>query len=103
MANVVNPYLLLAAILFCVGLYGALTKKSAVIVLLSIELMLNAANLNLVAFSKFGAIPSVTGQIFSMFSIAVAAAEAAIGVAILIALFRQRGSSDIVDMDSLKR
>jgi NADH-quinone oxidoreductase subunit K len=103
MVSLANSYLLLAAILFCMGLYGALSKKSAIIVLLSIELMLNAANLNLIAFSKYGVAPSITGQIFSLFSIAVAAAEAAIGVAILIAMFRNRGTSDIVDMDSLKR
>jgi NADH-quinone oxidoreductase subunit K len=59
--------------------------------------------LNLIAFSKYGVVPSITGHIFSLFSIAVAAAEAAIGVAILIAMFRNRGTSDIVDMDSLKR
>jgi len=103
MVSLANSYLLLAAILFCMGLYGALSKKSAIIVLLSIELMLNAANLNLIAFSKYGVAPSITGHIFSLFSIAVAAAEAAIGVAILIAMFRNRGTSDIVDMDSLKR
>ncbi|MEY4479726.1 MAG: NuoK [Bacillota bacterium] len=103
MVSLANSYLLLAAILFCMGLYGALSKKSAIIVLLSIELMLNAANLNLIAFSKYGVVPSITGHIFSLFSIAVAAAEAAIGVAILIAMFRNRGTSDIVDMDSLKR
>lgn len=103
MVTLANSYLLLAAILFCLGLYGALSKKSAIIVLLSIELMLNAANLNLIAFSKYGVVPSLQGQVFSLFSIAVAAAEAAIGVAILIALFRQRGTSDIVDMNTLKR
>ena len=103
MVSLANSYLLLAAILFCMGLYGALSKKSAIIVLLSIELMLNAANLNLIAFSKYGAVPSLTGQIFSLFSIAVAAAEAAVGVAILIAMFRSRGTADIVEMDQLKR
>jgi NADH-quinone oxidoreductase subunit K len=103
MVSIANSYLLLAAILFCMGLYGALTKKNAIVVLLSIELMLNAANLNLVAFSKYGESASLQGQVFSLFSIAVAAAEAAVGVAILIALFRQRGTSDIADMDQLKR
>jgi NADH-quinone oxidoreductase subunit K len=102
MSNVVAPYLMLSAILFCIGLYGALSKKNAVVVLLSIELMLNAVNLNLVAFSKLGVNPSLTGQVFSLFNIAVAAAEAAVGVAILIALFRNKGTIEVQDMDSLK-
>lgn len=102
-SGLATPYLTLAAILFCIGLYGALSKKNAVIVLLSIELMLNAVNLNLVAFSKLGVQPSLTGQIFSLFNITVAAAEAAVGIAILIALYRNKGTTDVGDMDSLKR
>ncbi|WP_248929382.1 NADH-quinone oxidoreductase subunit NuoK [Paenibacillus hamazuiensis] len=102
MAGLVTPYLTLAAILFCIGLYGALSKKNAVIVLLSIELMLNAVNLNLVAFSKLGAHPSLTGQIFSLFNITVAAAEAAVGIAILIAWYRNKGTTDVNEMDQMK-
>jgi NADH-quinone oxidoreductase subunit K len=102
MGGVVAPYLMLGAILFCIGLYGALSKKNAVIVLLSIELMLNAVNLNLVAFSKLGVNPSLTGQIFSLFNITVAAAEAAVGIAILIALFRNKGTTEVQEMDSMK-
>ncbi|MNP64258.1 NADH-quinone oxidoreductase subunit K [compost metagenome] len=94
---------MLAAILFCIGLYGALSKKSAIIVLLSVELMLNAVNLNLVAFSKLGVNPSITGQVFSLFTITVAAAEVAIGVALLIALYRNRGTTDVNEMDMLKK
>lgn len=101
--NMITSYLLLAAILFCIGLYGALSKRSAVIVLLSIELMLNAVNLNLIAFAKYGVNPSITGQIFSLFNITIAAAEVAVGVAILIALYRNKGTSDVVEMDSMKR
>jgi NADH-quinone oxidoreductase subunit K len=101
--NMITSYLLLAAILFCIGLYGALSKRSAVIVLLSIELMLNAVNLNLIAFAKYGVNPSTTGHIFSLFNITIAAAEVAVGVAILIALFRNKGTSDVVEMDSMKR
>ena len=101
--DLASSYLTLAAILFCIGLFGALTKRNAVIVLLSIELMLNAVNLNLVALSKYGVVPSLTGQIFSLFTITVAAAEAAVGVAILIALFRNRGISDVKDMNEMKR
>lgn len=64
MNDQISSYLMLAAILFCIGLYGALSKKSAIVVLLSVELMLNAVSLNLVAFSKLGVNPSLTGQIF---------------------------------------
>lgn len=97
-----TSYLALAAILFCIGLYGVLTKRNAVIVLFSVELMLNAANLNLVAFSKFGLYADIAGQIFSLFSITVAAAEAAVGIAILIALYRRRQTVDVDRFDMLK-
>jgi NADH-quinone oxidoreductase subunit K len=93
----------MAAILFCIGLYGALVKRNAVVVLLSIELMLNAVNLNLVAFSKYGVVPSLTGQMFTLFIIAVAAAEAAVGIAVLIALFRARGSVNVDEYDEMRR
>ncbi len=99
----ISAYLVLALILFCIGLYGALTKKNTVIVLLSIELMLNAANINLVAFSKFGVMPSITGQVFALFSMSVAAAEAAVGLAILIALYRNRSTVKIDEINLLKR
>ena len=102
MSEIITPYLTLGAILFCIGLFGALTKKNAVIVLLSVELMLNAVNLNLVAFSKLGVNPSLTGQIFSLFTMTVAAAEVAVGVAVLIALFRTKGTSDVTEMNELK-
>ncbi|MBT2678636.1 NADH-quinone oxidoreductase subunit NuoK [Bacillus sp. ISL-35] len=98
----VSAYLALALIIFCIGLYGALTKKNTVIVLISIELMLNAVNINLVTFSKYGAAPSITGQVFALFSIAVAAAEVAVGLAILISLYRNRRSVNIDEMNELK-
>lgn len=103
MNDQISSYLMLAAILFCIGLYGALSKKSAIIVLLSVELMLNAVNLNLVAFSKLGVNPTITGQVFSLFNITVAAAEVAIGVALLIALYRNRGTTDVNEMNLLKK
>ncbi|BFH71283.1 MAG: NADH-quinone oxidoreductase subunit NuoK [Paenibacillus dendritiformis] len=103
MGSMLASYLTLAAILFCIGLFGVLTKRNAVIVLLSIELMLNAANLNLIAFSKYGVVPNLKGQIFSLFTIAVAAAEAAVGVAILIALYRNRGTANVDEYNELKR
>lgn len=96
-------YLLVALIVFCIGLYGALTKRNAVIVLLSIELMLNAVNINFVAFAKFGVLANLTGQIFSLFSITLAAAEVGIGVAILISLYRNRSTVNVDEMNLLKR
>ncbi|MYL53705.1 NADH-quinone oxidoreductase subunit NuoK [Pontibacillus yanchengensis] len=98
----VHAFLLLAAALFALGFFGALSKRNTVIVLISIELMLNAVNLNLVAFSKFGVNPAITGQIFSLFSITVAAAEAAVGLAILIALYRNKATVQVEDMNEMK-
>lgn len=95
-------YLTIAAILFCVGLYGVLAKRNAVVVLLSIELMLNAANVNLVAFAKYGVVPSLSGQMFALFSIAVGAAEAAVGIAVLIALYRARGTVNVDEYDEMR-
>ncbi|MGM9926963.1 MAG: NADH-quinone oxidoreductase subunit NuoK [Bacillus sp. (in: firmicutes)] len=97
-----SAYLVLALMLFCIGLYGALTKRNIVIVLLCIELMLNAVNINLVAFSKLGLTPSITGQVFALFTIAVAAAEVAVGLAVLLALYHNRKSVNIQEMESLK-
>ncbi|RAK20428.1 NADH dehydrogenase subunit K [Anoxybacillus vitaminiphilus] len=97
-----SAYLVLALMLFCIGLYGALTKRNTVIVLICIELMLNAVNINLVAFSKYGVNPSITGQVFSLFTITVAAAEVAVGLAILMALYRNRKTVHIDEIDSMK-
>ncbi|WP_096156374.1 MULTISPECIES: NADH-quinone oxidoreductase subunit NuoK [Bacillus] len=97
-----SAYLVLALILFCIGLYGALTKRNVIIVLISIELMLNAVNINLVAFSKFGINPDITGQVFALFVITVAAAEVAVGIAILIALYRNRRTVNVDEMNTLK-
>lgn len=102
MGGVISSYLTLGAVLFCIGLYGALAKKNAIIVLLSIELMLGAVNLNLVAFSKLGINPSLDGQIFTLFNIAIAAAEVTVGIAILIAYFRNKGTTDLTQMNELK-
>ncbi|MGL4522652.1 MAG: NADH-quinone oxidoreductase subunit NuoK [Bacilli bacterium] len=95
-------YLTLAIILFCLGLYGALTKRNLVIVLVSIELMLNAANINLIAFSKYGLIPNIDGQIFALFVMVIAAAEAAVGIAILISYFKRRGTINVDEVNELK-
>jgi len=97
-----NHYLLLSAILFCIGLYGALAKKNAVAILICIELMLNAVNINLVAFTKFLTPGVLTGQIFAIFIIVVAACEVAIGLAIVIAIYRDRSSVIVENLDWLK-
>ncbi|MGJ3206336.1 NADH-quinone oxidoreductase subunit NuoK [Geobacillus thermoleovorans] len=97
-----SAYLALALILFCIGLYGALTKRNTVIVLICIELMLNAVNLNFVAFAKYGPHPGVHGHVFALFAIAVAAAEAAVGLAALIAFYRSRKTVQVDEANSLK-
>lgn len=95
-------YLILSAILFSIGLYGALAKRSAVIILMSIELMLNASNIALVAFSRYITPNLLTGQVFTIFSIAVAAAEVTVGLAIIIAIYRRRETIDVSKIDLMK-
>ena len=97
-----SGYLTVALILFCIGLYGALTKKNTIMILICVELMLNAVNLNFVAFSKYGINPNIDGQIFTLFTMAVAAAEVAVGIAILIAFYKNRKTIQIQQMNSLK-
>ena len=94
-------YLTVAAILFTLGIFGIfLNRKNVIIILMSIELMLLAVNINLVAFST--ALGDLVGQIFTMFVLTVAAAEAAIGLAILVVYFRNRGTIAVEDIDLLK-
>jgi NAD(P)H-quinone oxidoreductase subunit 4L len=97
-----QSFLLLAAALFCIGIFGLVTSRNAVRVLMSIELMLNAVNLNLMAFSNYldGAI--IKGQVFTVFVITVAAAEAAVGLAILLAIYRNRNTIDMEQFNLLK-
>jgi NADH-quinone oxidoreductase subunit K len=96
-------YLLLSALLFAVGLAGALTRRNAILVLVGIELMLNAANLNFIAFWRFGAHPeALTGVMFVIFSIAIAAAEAAVGLALILAIYRHHRSARLDRLDSMK-
>jgi NADH-quinone oxidoreductase subunit K len=97
-----SVYLVVALILFCIGMFGALTKQNAIIVLISIELMLNAVNINLVAFAVHGVNPGITGQVFALFAIAIAAAQVAVGLAILIALYRNRKTVNVDEMDLMK-
>ena len=94
-------YLLLAALLFAIGLAGALTRRNAILVLIGIELMLNAANLNLIAFWRYGPHPeALTGMMFAIFSIAVAAAEAAVGLGLVISIYRHVKTTDLDQMSS---
>ena len=96
-------YLILSAVLFCVGLLGALTRRNAVVVLFSIEIMLNAANLNFIAFWRFSANPeALHGPLFTLFTIAVAAAEVAVGLALIIAVYRHFKTVDLEQLDTLK-
>jgi NAD(P)H-quinone oxidoreductase subunit 4L len=95
-----NNFLILGAFLFCTGLYGVLARRNAVLVLMSIELMLNAVNLNLVAFSAFRT--NVTGQVFALFVITIAAAEVGVGLAIVLLIYRNSRSVDLDQVDQLK-
>ena len=95
-------YLILSAILFSIGLYGALTKRNAIVILMCIEIMLNAVNIAMVAFSRFIVPAMLTGQVFVIFIIAVAAAEAAVGLAIIIAIYRSRETIESTDIDLMK-
>ena len=95
-----SHYLLVGAVLFALGLYGLLTKRNLIAILMSIELMLLAVNINFIAFSRQFGDPA--GQIFVFFILTVAAAEAAIGLAILVTLFRSRRTIDVAEIDSLK-
>jgi len=94
-----NQFLLLAAILFSIGVYGVIVRKNGVLVLMSIELILVAANINLVAFSTFW---GLAGQVFALFTIAVAAAEVGVGLAIVLLIYRNKRSVDIDELDELK-
>lgn len=96
----IDNYIYLAILLFCVGMLGVLFRRSTIVLLMSVELMLASANLLLVAFSVYH--QNVSGQVFVLFSLAVAAAEVAVGLAILVAIFRNIGSIDIDKLKNLK-
>jgi NADH:ubiquinone oxidoreductase subunit K len=106
MGLTLNHFLVLGAVLFCIGLYGAITKHNAVAVLMGIEIMLNAVNITLVGFSFFNTVKPnatyLTGQIFAIFIITVAAAEAAVALAMIIAIYRKRDTVDVGEIDMMK-
>ena len=96
----INHYLLLSSIIFCIGVMGVLMRRNAIILLMCVELMLNAVNLLLIAFSTY--LNDISGQIFVFFIMVVAAAEAAVGLSILVMIFRNTKSTDISLLDKLK-
>src|SRR6185503_4621011 len=96
-------YLLLSALLFSIGLAGALTRRNAILVLIGLELMLNAGNLNLIAFWRYGPHPeALNGVMFVIFSIGIAAAEAAVGLALIISIYRHRKTTNLDQVDRMK-
>ena len=97
-------YLIVAAALFCIGLYGALSRRNAIAILIGVELMLNAVNLNLLAFWRHveAGQATLSGQVFALIVITVAAAEAAVGLALIIAVYRNRRTVDVEDVDLMK-
>ena len=99
-----EAYLVLASILFCIGLFGALSKRNVVMILMCIEIMLSAVNIVLLAFSRYLAADAVllTGHVFAMFIMVVAAAEAGVGLAIIISLYRRRSTVDATEIDIMK-
>ena len=95
-------FALLGAALFCIGLYGVLTRRNAVLVLASVEVMLAAVNVNLVAFDVYLGDTASTGQVMALFIIALAAAEVGIGIAIVLMIFRNRRSADVDELDTMR-
>lgn len=95
-------YLLVAAALFSIGVYGVLARRNAIAILMGIELMLNAANINIVAFWRYTAPQNISGQAFVAFVFVVAAAEAAVGLALIIAIYRNRRTVEADDLNLLK-
>ena len=99
---IVNQFLVVAAALFALGVYGLLVRRNAVMVLLAVELMLNAVNINLIAFESMVASTQAVGQVFAIFVITVAAAEVGIGLAIILMIFRNRRSANVDDFNLMK-
>jgi len=106
MGLTLNHFLVLGAVLFCIGLYGAIAKRSAIAVLMSIEIMLNAVNITMIGFSFFNTVKPystyLTGQIFAIFIITVAAAEASVALAMIISIYRKTSTVDVTEIDTMK-
>jgi NAD(P)H-quinone oxidoreductase subunit 4L len=96
----INQFLFLSAVLFCIGVYGVLVRRNGVLVLMSIELMLNAVNINLIAFSAH--LGEVSGQVFALFVIAIAAAEVGVGLAIVLLIYRNKVNVNVDEIDLMK-
>jgi NADH:ubiquinone oxidoreductase subunit K len=95
-------FLVLSALLFSIGVYGVLTRRNAVLIIMSVELMLNAASINMVAFAAYASPAHFTGMIFAIFIITVAAAEVGLALAIVLRVFRNRGTANVDEVDTLK-
>lgn len=100
--NQLLPYLLVSGVLFCIGLYGILERRSLIGILIAVELVLNAANINFLAFGRFMDVDKAIGQIYSIFVIGLAAAEIAVGLSIVIAIYRKYKSINIEKLVKLK-
>jgi len=97
-----DQYLVLSALLFCIGLFGVLTQRNVIKIIMCIEIMLNAVNITLIAFSQYVTPVILTGQLFAIFVMVVAAAEVAVGIAIIFAVYRNQESVDIENFNILK-
>ena len=95
-------FLVLSAILFSIGVYGVLTRRNAVLILMSVELMLNAASINMVAFAAYASPAVFTGIIFAIFIITIAAAEVGLALAVILRIFRNRGTANVDEINALK-
>ena len=100
--NSLESYLVISSLLFSLGVFGIVTRRNAIAILMGIELILNSANINFIAFNRFGGMHSLDGHIFSIFVIVIAAAEAAVALAIIINLFKNAGSVDVDEANILK-
>ena len=97
----INSYLFISSMLFCLGLFGVITRRNAIAVLMGVELILNSANVNFLAFARFGGM-NMSGHVYALFVIVLAAAEAAVGLAILLSLYRNRVTVDMESFNLLK-
>jgi len=95
-------WLVVATALFCLGLYAVLSRRNAIAILMGVELMLNAVNINLVAFNRYTTPQTIEGQIFAIFVITIAAAEAAVALAIIISAYRRRQTIEVEDFDTMR-